>query len=152
MRESHEQYAQDYTGDVTREVDEILGLAGADERNGLHTTEAAGETEVVMEIPESANGVFVDKLQAFSSTAAELTVKEAELDDDGVIVGEWDRSVTFDLAGGETLDVDYSGGIFDSDAVAVETSEAGVEVSVGVYVDHREYDEPASTQFEAPGE
>lgn len=147
MRKEHEKYAQDRLGNVRRELDEVRALGGMYEGNGIVDVEEEDTEEelVIFELPEGAEGVYIEELHAHNSGTEQgsFQLHSATMDDEGEIEEVVARSVPIVVSGEITRTVSYTGREFSKDAIVV-TSEFEGSVGVGGYVDMPEYVEPAS--------
>lgn len=154
-RNQEEQFTQDRLGNVNRNLDPIRAIDGMEEGRGL-TEVLVGEEDtplVLLEIPSGASGFHIEEVHGHNSSDGDgtFTLWSATLDDAGEIDQLTKRSVPFNVGGGVTRTIPYSGKEFGEDAVVIQSGFEG-EIAVGGYMDHREEHEPSTEQRQAPGE
>lgn len=148
-----ERFGQDRLGNANRLLDEIRSLDGMEEDDGIvEITSDDTESDVVlMELPEDANGVYINEVHAYNDGDSEDTfeIYEAELNDDGEVDSTTMRSVPYNVSDGVTRTIPYSGKEISGDAIVVNSNFEGY-IGVGCYTDRKEEYEPAVEQMETP--
>lgn len=154
-RERNEQYKQDRVGTSVRELDSYRAADGMSEDNGKVSVDGSGPGTpfVVHEIPSSARGVVLYEIHAHNSSGSAGTFRVwsgTYVDptaDSPTVDTVTERSVPYNVSSATTRTLPYVGMAFEEDFIAVTSSFAG-EIGVGVYNDHRVYEEPAAEQLE----
>lgn len=149
-REEEVQYEQDNQGNERKKLDTLRAQEGMDEtaEEGLTEVVSAdtGSDLLLYSLPTHADAAYVDEVHAWNSegSAANFSLFEAQLDGSGSITSTTRRSVPFVVDATDDVQISYSGEKFE-DHIAVNSDFIGY-VGVGVVVDHKEYNEPASEQ------
>jgi hypothetical protein len=147
MPERQENYAQDRTGDVHRQMDEVTSEDGMVQGEGLITLTSDDTPEVVYEVPEDATKVHIVKIEIVNRAGgtAEVLIEDSDLDDQGNIqTPTLPRTPSYPTSDGERLAVEFRGEEVREQAITAQATTTPVDVGVAVQVDHREYTEPAS--------
>lgn len=155
-RERTEDFKQDRVGTVVRELDPYRASDGMSEDNGKAAVAGAGEGSpvVVHEIPDDARGVVLDEMHAYNSTGSVGTFRVwsgTYVDptaDSPTIDTVTERSVPYSVGSAATRTIPYVGRGFEEDFIAVTASFTG-EIALGVFNDHREYEEPNAEQLDS---
>ena len=153
-RGQEESFSQDRLGNVNRDIDPVRGQDGMEDERGFTVIEGGDTDEpvIIMEIPDGASGFHLDSIHAYNDDSADGTVQvwSATLTNMGTVDELTEKSIRYVVPQDEDRQISYVGKEFDEEAVVVQSSFEG-DIALGGFMDHKEEQEPAAEQREAPG-